>query len=228
MTRSEVSVHSPRIVRKAFRADARTRGLTYPEAVARAKERATADGIKPSGPTDGGRRNPGRMDGVTWNGDSFVSPGHVDGDVKRPHTAYEFGTYDAADELHAEYADDGEVARPDKERVVSLLDMARPAKRKGAAKYVILPNVPRVVHLESDDDGESEQFEQWDEVSDMQSEQWEQWESQSEAWENQSEQWEIPAGDSGNTAAEWQELYTEKFERAPSRSYSAALRGNQR
>lgn len=224
MTRSEVSVHSPRIVRKAFRADARSRGLTYPEAIARAKERATADGIKPSGPTEGGRRNPGRMDGVTWNGDSFVSPGHIDGDVKRPHTAYEFGTCDAADELHAEYADEEDVAKPDKERVVSLLDMARPARRKGAAKkYVILPTVPRVVHLESDDDGESEQFEQWDEVSDMRSEQWE---SQSEAWENQSE-WEIPAGDSDNTAAEWQELYTEKF-RAASRSYSAALRGNQR
>jgi len=56
--------------------------LTYPQALAAREEvlrPVTRDGqlakfpqLPTSGGRTGGRRNPGRMDGMTWNADSFV------------------------------------------------------------------------------------------------------------------------------------------------------------
>ncbi|KAJ7037670.1 hypothetical protein C8F04DRAFT_1092001 [Mycena alexandri] len=210
MTRSELSVHSPRVVRKAFRAQANSAGLTYRAAIAATKKREEEEGKKVEKPVGIIRRNPGRMDGVQWNGDSFVCARQVDGDGFRPSEA---GTWDQ--EEHDTSADD---RRPPTEPiVVSLLDIARPAKRRGVAKkYVVLPTIRRVMDLE--DDTQSEQWEQWEAGSDA-------WDVQSEQWETQSEQWEIPGGDYG--AEEWEELYGEKSEQA-TRSYSSALRADER
>ncbi|KAJ6601726.1 hypothetical protein DFH09DRAFT_1301926 [Mycena vulgaris] len=213
MTRSELSVHSPRVVRKAFRADAKSSGLSYRAAIAATKAREAEEGKKVEKPLGIVRRNPGRMDGVQWNGDSFVCARQVDGDLSRVH---DVGAWDAEDHESGPLPE--EQGREER-MVVSLLDMARPAKRRGVAKkYEVLPTIRRVIELE--DDSTSEQWEQW--------EQWEAgsdaWEGQSEQWETQSEQWEIPVRDYG--ADEWEELYGEKFEGA-GRSYSAALRGSQ-
>ncbi|KAJ7093513.1 hypothetical protein C8R44DRAFT_890733 [Mycena epipterygia] len=210
MTRSELSAHSPRVVRKAFRAQASSAGLSYRAAIAATKAKDAEDGKKVERPTGLIRRNPGRMDGVQWNGDSFVCARQVDGDVTRP---LDVGAWDAEDQ---ENTPGSEERGPQERMVVSLLDIARPAKRRGVAKkYEVLPTIRRVIELE--DDAGSEQWEQWESGSDI-------WDTQSERWEIQSEQWEIPARDFA--ADEWEELYAHKLEEP--RSYSSALRGDQR
>ncbi|KAJ7451284.1 hypothetical protein B0H11DRAFT_316018 [Mycena galericulata] len=212
MTRSELSPHSPQVVRKAFRAQAKSAGLSYRAAIVATKVKAAEEGKKVERTVGIVRRNPGRMDGVQWNGDSFVCARQVDGDVSRVHDVVAVDAEEQDDELLFEQ-------RPQEGRlVVSLLDIARPAKRRGVAKkYEVLPTVRRVIELDGDNT-HSEQWEQWEGRSEA-------WDTQSEQWESQSEQWEIPAGDYG--AEEWEELYGEKFERE-ARSYSEALRSNQR
>ncbi|KAJ7605115.1 hypothetical protein DFH06DRAFT_1253263 [Mycena polygramma] len=205
MTRSAVSAHSPRVVRKAFRAEAASKGLSYKEAIVANKAKDAAEGKKIEKPVGIIRRNPGRMDGVQWNGDSFVCARQVDGDGPRAH---DVGAWEEDDSVVSD-----EKRADDTPMVISLLDIARPAKRRGVArKYEVLPTIPRVIELE--DDATSEQWEQWEAGSDV-------WEVQSEQWENQSDVWEIPASDD---AAE-EELYGEKSERQIP-SYSSALRNN--
>jgi hypothetical protein len=142
MTRSELSPHSPRVVRKvfvlhsladsniltpkyqAFRAQAASKGLSYREAIVATKAKAEAEGKKVEKPMGIIRRNPGRMDGVQWNGDSFVCTRQVDGDGPRAH------------EVGAREEDDEDVLADERRpqngpMVVSLLDIARPAKRRG-------------------------------------------------------------------------------------------------
>ncbi|KAJ7067556.1 hypothetical protein C8F01DRAFT_1121644 [Mycena amicta] len=207
MTRSELSVHSPRVVRKAFRAQARSQGISYPQAIAAAKARATADGAKQEFP-ESTRRNFGRLDGVKWNGDSFVCPGRVDGGVYRAQE-------DAARDVQEDGAWEENGYGPSGERrpttiEVNLMDIARPRRRKAK------PATHRTLPIHDD-----EQWEQWTEAS---------FGEQSDAWElasvARSEDWEIPARD--YTAEEWDELYAERFEQthtqaAPSRSYSRAV-----
>ncbi|KAJ7702793.1 hypothetical protein B0H17DRAFT_1194661 [Mycena rosella] len=196
MTRSELSVHSPRVVRKAFRADAKDAGLTYRAAIAATKAKDAEEGKKVERPVGIIRRNPGRMDGVQWNGDSFVCARQVDGDVARPHDAM---TWDSED---MENAPTSEQERPRGMRS----DEACVAK-----KYEVLPAVRRVIEL--DDDTVSEQWETGSEA----------WEVQSEQWETQSDQWEIPTRD--YTPEEWEELYGDKFGGEVA-SYSGAVCGN--
>ncbi|KAJ7127256.1 hypothetical protein C8R43DRAFT_1074931 [Mycena crocata] len=205
MTRSELSPHSPRVVRKAFRAQANSSGLSFRAAILATKVREEEEGKKIEKPVGLIRRNPGRMDGVQWNGDSFVCARQVDG-------VHDENGWDAEEQEDAVYSEE---QRPEAQMVVSLLDIARPAKRRGVAKkFEVLPTVQRVIELE--DDAVSEQWEQWEAGSDA-------WDVQSERWDSQSEQWEIPEGD--HTAEEWEELYKECLEKE-SRSYSSAVQGN--
>lgn len=88
------------------------------------KAKAEAEGKKVEKPMGIIRRNPGRMDGVQWNGDSFVCTRQVDGDGPRAH------------EVGAREEDDEDVLADERRpqngpMVVSLLDIARPAKRRG-------------------------------------------------------------------------------------------------
>ncbi|KAJ6472846.1 hypothetical protein C8R47DRAFT_1145587 [Mycena vitilis] len=200
MTRSAVSAHSPRVLRKAFRAEAASKGLSFKQAIVANKAKDAAEGKKIEKPVGIIRRNPGRMDGVQWNGDSFVCARQVDGDGPRGH---DFGAWEEDDSIVSD-----EKRADNTPMVISLFDIARPAKRRGVArKYEVLPTIPRVIELE--DDATSEQWEQWDDA----------WEVQSEQWENQSDVWEIPASDVSE-----EELY-EKSERQTT-SYSSALRNN--
>ncbi|KAJ7778016.1 hypothetical protein DFH07DRAFT_1056340 [Mycena maculata] len=202
MTRSELSPHSPRVVRKAFRAQANSAGLSFRAAIVatKAKEAEAGKVERPAGIV---RRNPGRMDGVQWNGDSFVCARQVDGDVSRRHD----GSWDAEEHVN-ELRDGGPC---DDRVVVSLMDIARPAKRRGVAKkFEVLPTIRRVIEVDDD----------------AQSEQWEEWEAESDAWEMMSEQWESQSEAFGDYGAEEQEeLYGEKIE-LDRRSYSAAVLGN--
>lgn len=76
----------------------------------------------------GARRNPGREDGSRWNSSSFMSPADVDGHA-------EDGWSDSETEVLQEIIDSlpikGEYGYEDRPMVVSLLDIARPAKAKG-------------------------------------------------------------------------------------------------
>ncbi|KAF7326794.1 hypothetical protein MSAN_02498900 [Mycena sanguinolenta] len=140
MTRSELSPHSPRVVRKAFRAEAASKGLSFKEAILSAKATAAAEGKKVEKPVGIVRRNPGRMDGVQWNGDSFVCARQVDGDT--PNVEVE-------DEGTRTEAGSDEQRPRGEPMVISLLDIARPAKRRGLAKkYQIVPRIGRVIEIE--------------------------------------------------------------------------------
>ncbi|CAK5284807.1 unnamed protein product [Mycena citricolor] len=206
MTRSALSENSPRVVRKAFRAQAKSQGQSFRAAILAQKARAAEDGKKVEYP-DAGRRNPGRMDGMRWNGDSFVSPPQVDGEEVSSDLED-----DGASEWAAGVADgkraEGSLPQP---MVVSLLDIARPAKPRGGKKH-------RAVNV-VEDDAVSVYAE---------SELWEEWDAHSEGWEVQSELWEIPEGE--YTADEWEELYEgnahppDKPIATPRLSYASALR----
>jgi len=154
------------------------------------------------------------MDGVQWNGDSFVCARQVDGDGPRAHDVV-VGEEDEGTEPLTPVDEKRSSNEP---IVVSLLDIARPAKRRGIAKkYEVLPTISRVIEL--DDSVRSEQWEEWESSSEA-------WDMQSEQWESQSEAWEIPAGD--HSAEEWEELYGDKFGSEARSSYSAIVVSNQR
>jgi hypothetical protein len=81
------------------------------------------------------RRNPGRMDGVQWNGSSFVCVSNVDGNEARSTSIV--NDHDAP--VQASYEDivshiDVSDSTSRGAMVVSLMDIARPAKVKGTFK----------------------------------------------------------------------------------------------
>lgn len=114
------------ILFQAFRAQAASKGLSFREAIVATKAKDEAEGKKIEKPVGIVRRNPGRMDGVQWNGDSFVCARQVDGDVTRTYDV-RVGAREDDNEGNATLADE---TRPEP-MVVSLLDIARPAKRRG-------------------------------------------------------------------------------------------------
>ncbi|KAJ7925388.1 hypothetical protein B0H13DRAFT_2314602 [Mycena leptocephala] len=142
MTRSELTIDSPRVVRrvcKALRAEAAGIELTYhyyKELSISTKVKEEAARKKVEKPVGTIRRNYGRMDGVRWNGASFVCGRQVDGD-----------DLDAV----SEEREDDVSESPDRRTplVMSLLDIARPAKRRGVAKKSeVLPTIRRVIELD--------------------------------------------------------------------------------
>jgi hypothetical protein len=94
------------------------------------------------------RRNCGRMDGVQWNGSSFICHAHVD-DTRT--TADAMNAYDWDDE-EPFYQDQ---VTPEEHRVdemtISLLDIARPAKPKFKGQSRFMFSYSRTVFLDSMD-----------------------------------------------------------------------------
>lgn len=78
------------------------------------------------------RRNPGRMDGVRWNGDQFICNSRVEGDSY----SYDIESNVETDADEQEGAEETSRGVRSAAPVVSLMDIARPAKRKGAAAIV--------------------------------------------------------------------------------------------
>ncbi|KAJ8093736.1 hypothetical protein PM082_009596 [Marasmius tenuissimus] len=162
------SVYHPKFAKKAFRANAREAGMRYVDALQARKEAQVEAGAKTLHTKPGiGRRNPGRMDGVKWNGDSFVCATHVDGDDHDSDSErYSDSGYDSESDVQDE-------RRPDsKTYEISLMDIAKPMKVKGVAKeFEIVQTVQRVIALE--DDAKSDAWDlascaesDWDEVYD--------------------------------------------------------------
>ncbi|KAF8652867.1 hypothetical protein AX16_004116 [Volvariella volvacea WC 439] len=171
MTRTQLSTYSPKVAKKAFREELKQRNLTYRQGMEmRAQEEK--EKTKRLYPIGTARRNPGRMDGVQWNGQSFVSPRQVNGDVDDLEHDEELERY-----LYKRDSSRAESKMPDylpreeeaSRHVISLWDIAKPAKPRGSNKdYEVVRGVRQVIAL--DDDNESFAFgseldyvEDWDE-----------------------------------------------------------------
>nr|GAT57076.1 predicted protein [Mycena chlorophos] len=183
MTRTQLSQNDPHNARKAFRAQARSQGLSYPQALAAAK---AARSEFPE--SDASRRK-------------NVSPSQL-------YNALEGGTSNAVN-LEEEILDyDGNATEKGEQRnyEVNLLDIAKPARRRGRAK------------------NRSDRLPTQGTVTAAASEQWEQWTEAS--FGDESEVWELDSVLSHTEAEEWQELdYSEKrVEAQVSRSYSQAAK----
>jgi len=145
MTRSEQSPRSPSVAKKAFRTQAKEAGVSYREAVtARNEMLATKKVPKAAGVV---RRNPGRMDGMRWNGDSFICVANVDGD-NAPQLEDEV----LQDARHALAGAERTPANKRPAVLASLLDIAKPAKAKGVAKqFEVVDAVSKIIALDDDD-----------------------------------------------------------------------------
>ncbi|KAF7304174.1 hypothetical protein MIND_00649500 [Mycena indigotica] len=181
MTRTQLVPQDPHNARKAFRAQARAQGLTYPQAVAAAKEQLHADGARPEFlRSDAARRRLAV--------------------AQRVHAAQELGSRDARDEWQRETDDidddDFEPAHRTTARVeVNLLDIARPAKVR-RRRQGPLSKKSASHHVPADDD-----WERWTEASFAETEAWE---LDSVLSHSAHEEWQIPVRD--YTEAEWDAL----------------------
>ncbi|RDB17254.1 hypothetical protein Hypma_001974 [Hypsizygus marmoreus] len=172
MTRSALSPYSPEVAKKAFRAKAKSQGLTFAAAAeARKKQgqKVRFPSLADSKLTDGyklypgmGRRNPGRMDGVQWNGSAFICANHVDGALVGEYTERPWESDGAAEraDLPAGLRVIPTVDEYRQPHVLSsLLDIAKPAKAKGVAKeFEVIDPLPHVVVLLDEEVSESLQF----------------------------------------------------------------------
>ncbi|KAF8233664.1 hypothetical protein L208DRAFT_1395398 [Tricholoma matsutake] len=141
------------------------------------------------------RRNPGRMDGRTWQGSTFICSRRIDCD-------YDDMECDAEYDERPSTPDFG-VSLGDRDPMVihSLLDIARPAKQRGVTKgFEIIQRVRDVITLEDDDDdcGSVNDDEGWS--------------------EDDLAQWREEDEDD----YEWEELYRD--EREKPKTYVAALK----
>ncbi|KAJ7594063.1 hypothetical protein C8J56DRAFT_776282, partial [Mycena floridula] len=106
------------------------------------------------------RRNPGRMDGQTWNGDSFVCSEAIE-EMEGRNPIYHMS--DISDDCVSDYEDP---VLPET-KVVSLMDIARPAKRRGIEKeFEVVQNNRRVIVLEDSEDEADDEREDWDMFAD--------------------------------------------------------------
>ena len=114
------------LISQNIRAEAFKNGIKYAEAIERRNAHTGTRMVDLS--PGSGRRNPGRMDGWQWRGSTFIPPQKVDNG--------EFRVDEADDATLVD--DEGAYAPHPKDRVVCLMDIARPAKRKGECLLVIL------------------------------------------------------------------------------------------
>ncbi|KAJ4473161.1 hypothetical protein J3R30DRAFT_3515299 [Lentinula aciculospora] len=156
MTRSLQAKYCPRIVKKTLKRTCLDAGMARNDAEEVSLSCLPAP--RASGTT---RRNPGRMDGVQWKSNSFICPEHVDGSEPYDDETYE------VEKGHSEEDLTNDERRESSERlhIISLLDIARPAKSKGPAKeYEIVKSVRQVIFL---DDEPSYLGEEWEDIQEF-------------------------------------------------------------
>jgi len=107
----------------------------------------------------GGRRNPGRGDGQTWNGDSFICAGQVDLEDRAVDPFLDHHTLDSGDcdEYHCF---EREIERP-RTMEISLADVpmrVRKPKQRKSRGFEFLPSVPRVSSVPPSELGEPSFF----------------------------------------------------------------------
>ncbi|ESK91220.1 hypothetical protein Moror_2940 [Moniliophthora roreri MCA 2997] len=187
MARSHISQYHPKVAKKAFRTATRDAGIRYVDAITALKQTQAQEKTLSNPST---RRNPGRMDGAQWNGDSFICTKDVDG-------------HHLQSDIESDYEDDEyeEQNCATRRQEVSLLDMAKPMKKRGIAKHFeIVRTVQRTIPFD-----EGLEFEEG-----------------SECWDIMSH--------IGDEDSEWEEVYhEEKVEekvKAVRPTYSAILREN--
>ncbi|KAL1664587.1 hypothetical protein GGF50DRAFT_54460 [Schizophyllum commune] len=154
MTRSKNSNSPFKELKKNIRAEAVKNGIKYAEAIERRNAHTGTRMVDLS--PGSARRNPGRMDGWQWRGSTFIPPQKVDNG--------EFRVDEADDATLVD--DEGAYAPHPKDRVVCLMDIARPAKRKAAKDRFELVGRPKGVIALSDDELESVATEEWEALSD--------------------------------------------------------------
>ncbi|KAF9257059.1 hypothetical protein L218DRAFT_965678 [Marasmius fiardii PR-910] len=154
MTRSSISQYHPKLAKKALRAAAKDAGMRYVDAIKARNEAVKSDGKTLSTNKIGVvRRNPGRMDGVQWNGDSFICPWNVDRRYDGSGDDFDLGDGDDSDWEESEYPEKApNVNGNPVTTTVSLMDIAKPMKVKGIAKdFEVVQTVRRVIVLDEDD-----------------------------------------------------------------------------
>ncbi|KAF8797552.1 hypothetical protein BYT27DRAFT_7179180 [Phlegmacium glaucopus] len=112
----------------------------------------------------GEHRSRSRLEGMQWNSKSFLSGTEVDdGELFiREEDVYNF---------KIDFIDTSNTRRHHTDMTISLLDIARPAKRKGVAKdFEVVQKVRNVIALEDDDEGLEYQWEddEWEQIPEEQ------------------------------------------------------------
>ncbi|KAF8064846.1 hypothetical protein FPV67DRAFT_1500396 [Lyophyllum atratum] len=147
MTRSALSPHSRAVAKKMFRANAKARGLTFRAA---AEERNEVPKQKDPIAPGMGRRTHAKMDQTYWNGRAFVQNG--DDTIESPYCVEGPDCDVCAYEYMPPYVTDDRGQAPDSPTLISLLDIAKPAKAKGLAKeFEVVDSVTRVIAFEDDE-----------------------------------------------------------------------------
>ncbi|KAF5386469.1 hypothetical protein D9757_005900 [Collybiopsis confluens] len=162
MTRSSPTKYGPHALKKTLKKKCMDAGMTHSDAVKLAESSCAP--AKVSGTS---RRNPGRMDGVAWRANSFICPDRVDS----LETFHEERYHSESDEDSIEdYVNDSRLTGI-REHIVSLLDMAKPAKLKGIAKDYEVVKMLKFEDIMLFDDEQD-----WDTLSVILEEEWEDWE----------------------------------------------------
>ncbi|KAM6501473.1 hypothetical protein JOM56_004487 [Amanita muscaria] len=144
MTRSTRSVQSHKQAKKAFKQEASDAGYCSKPEVYCMWNAKVAEGVRDKArrPPLHSTRNPRRMDGMKWNGSTFVCPENVEDNDFSPVLPRE------------EYWCDGdseEVNHTNHGMEVCLMDFARPAKPRGVKKeFEVVDKLPSVIALDEE------------------------------------------------------------------------------
>ncbi|KAF8625854.1 hypothetical protein AX17_006750 [Amanita inopinata Kibby_2008] len=154
MTRSSRSAPTYKESKKAFKQSAQEAGITCKPEIRQlwSKVVQANESAKARKPVLVSARNPRRNDGVRWNGGMFISPPRV-----------EDAEYECEGEDECSVCDEGTTTTTvERERMVCLLDMARPVKARGIKKeFEVVAKVRGVIVLE-DEMGSGCEYGDWD------------------------------------------------------------------
>jgi len=103
----------------------------------------------------GGRRNPGRGDGQTWNGDSFICAGQVDSDYSSVNPFLDHHMVNSGDHDECDcYEEESNRPRTIKISLADVPMKVRKPKQRKARGYEVVPSVPRVSSVPPSELGE--------------------------------------------------------------------------
>ncbi|KAL1671513.1 hypothetical protein EV122DRAFT_295444 [Schizophyllum commune] len=112
------------------------------------------------------RRNPGRGDGLRWRSSAYISPQKVDHDDAPEEDEVQGTTYAKAKD--ATTAEEEEYAPRADDRVVCLMDIAKPAKQKiKKHRFQAVARSESVMSFSDIGDLESVMTEEWEALSEL-------------------------------------------------------------
>jgi len=116
----------------------------------------------------GGRRNPGRGDGQTWNGDSFICADQIDSYCSNIDPFIDYRTMNSRDYDECDCCEQA-TERP-RTIEISLADVpmkVRKPKQRKACGYEVLPLVPQVSSVPPSELGEPSCYQDFETMSDF-------------------------------------------------------------